>query len=61
MVRYRVERHEQIDAGARIAVRRIGPCEGSRHRPGTEGFRLLPVGAGRCSMITKAVDASLQP
>jgi hypothetical protein len=46
MVRYCVERYEQIDAGARIDLRRIEPYEGNQHRPGAEGFRLLPVGDG---------------
>lgn len=45
-VRYCVERYEEVDAGARIDVRRAESYEGSHHREGAEGHRVLPVGDG---------------
>lgn len=45
-VQYWVERYEEVDAGARIDVRRAEPYEGSHHRDGAEGHRVLPVGDG---------------
>ncbi|MEV4754493.1 hypothetical protein AB0J86_05145 [Micromonospora sp. NPDC049559] len=46
MVRYCVERYEQVDGGARIDVRRAEPYEGHKHREGAHGYRVLPVGDG---------------
>lgn len=36
----------QVDGGARIDVRRVEFYEGTRHREGAEGHRVLPVGDG---------------
>ncbi|MFD7750309.1 hypothetical protein ACFV2V_30500 [Streptomyces sp. NPDC059698] len=45
-VQYWVEEYEEVDAGARIDVRRAELYEGSHHREGAEGHRVLPVGDG---------------
>lgn len=49
-VRYWVESYDeggpQVDGGARIDVRRAEFYEGSHHRYGAEGHRVLPIGDG---------------
>lgn len=46
VVQYWVEHYEEVDAGARIDVRRAELYPGSAHREGAEGMRILPVGDG---------------
>ncbi len=45
-VRFWVEHYEEVDAGPRIDIRRAEPYEGTAHRDGAEGTRVLPVGDG---------------
>ncbi|MEO3812927.1 hypothetical protein ABGB17_28325 [Sphaerisporangium sp. B11E5] len=46
VVQYWVEHYEQVDAGARIDIRRAEFFEGTAHRDGAQGYRVLPVGDG---------------
>ena len=56
-----VEHYEEVDAGARIDVRRAEPYEGRAHRDGAEGYRVLPVGDGGIWRIdlSKRIDGDV--
>jgi hypothetical protein len=55
VVQYWVEHYEEVDAGCRIDIRRAEAYPGSHHRPGAEGFRVLPVGDGGIYRIDLSV------
>lgn len=40
------ERFSELEAGARVEVRRVEPFVGERDRPGAAGFRVMPVSEG---------------
>lgn len=46
LVSYREEHYEQVDGGARIDFRRIEEFDGPNGRPGTTGYRILPLSVG---------------
>jgi len=46
MVQHWEERFSELEAGARVEVRRVEPSVGKRDRAGAAGFRVLPVSEG---------------
>jgi hypothetical protein len=46
LVSYLEEHYEQVDGGARIDFRRVEEFDGPNGRPGTGGYRILPLGVG---------------
>ena len=46
VVQHWEERFSELEAGARVEVRRVEPSTGERDRPGAAGFRVLPVSEG---------------
>jgi hypothetical protein len=46
MVQHWEERFSELEAGARVEVRRVEPAVGERDRPGAAGFRVMPVSEG---------------
>jgi hypothetical protein len=46
MIQYCEEHYGEVDAGARIDLRRVEQYEGAVKREGIEGYRILPVSEG---------------
>jgi hypothetical protein len=45
-VRYWEQRGDDVEAGARVEIRRVEEALDRHHRPGNAGFTVLPVGEG---------------